>query len=55
MMIERFWWLLTMAAIGWYSTITIYVSIRGAMDVRNMLKALEGQKLPDEQDGGSDR
>jgi hypothetical protein len=46
-MIEQFWWLLTMAAIGWYSTITIYVSIRGAMDVRNMLAALKNQELSD--------
>ena len=24
-----FWWLLTMACVVWYSTITVYVAIRG--------------------------
>ena len=54
-MIERFWWLLTMAAIGWYSTITIYVSIRGVLDIRNMLEALKNQTIADEQGTGSER
>lgn len=36
-----FWWLLTMACIVWYSTITIYVAIKGAKDIKGMLKRLE--------------
>jgi len=35
-----FWWLLTAAAMVWYSTITIYVAIRGAVDIRSMLARL---------------
>lgn len=34
------WWLLTMACVIWYSTITIYVAVRGAFDIRNMLRRL---------------
>jgi hypothetical protein len=35
---ERFfWWLLTMTCVAWYSTITIYVAIRGAADIKEML------------------
>ena len=34
------WWTLTMACIVWYSTITIYVAIRGAADIKGMLKRL---------------
>jgi hypothetical protein len=38
-----FWWLLTMACIVWYSTITIYVSIKGAADIRHMTDRLSGR------------
>jgi hypothetical protein len=38
-----FWWLLTMACVAWYSTITIYVAIRGWVDIREMLTRLAGQ------------
>ena len=41
MMAEHpFWWLLTMACVVWYSTITVYVAIRGAADIKEMLKRL---------------
>jgi hypothetical protein len=36
-----FWWLLTMACVIWYSTITVYVAIRGSFDIRNMLSRLK--------------
>jgi hypothetical protein len=39
-MIDFFWWLLTMSCIAWYSTITIYVAVRGAMDIKEMLTKL---------------
>jgi len=40
-MVEHwFWWLLTAAGLVWYSTITVYVAIRGAMDIRGMLARL---------------
>jgi hypothetical protein len=35
-----FWWLLTMVCVTWYSTITVYVAIRGASDIKNMLAKL---------------
>lgn len=35
-----FWWALTAACVIWYSTITVYVAIRGAFDIREMLNEL---------------
>ena len=35
-----FWALLTIAALAWYSSITIYISYRGAIDIKEMLKKL---------------
>ncbi|MBN2309955.1 MAG: hypothetical protein JXR94_13355 [Candidatus Hydrogenedentes bacterium] len=37
-----FWWTLTAACVGWYSTVTVYVAIRGATDIRRMLRRLSG-------------
>jgi hypothetical protein len=41
------WWLLTMACIAWYSTITIYVSIKGVADICQMLKRLSSRSTND--------
>lgn len=35
-----FWWLLTAACIVWYSTITVYVAVKGAIDIKDMLTSL---------------
>lgn len=35
-----FWLLLTAAVMVWYSTITVYVAIRGAKDIRSMFARL---------------
>ena len=35
-----FWWLIAMACLIWYSTITIYVAVKGAKDIKNMLRRL---------------
>ena len=35
-----FWGLLTIACLAWYSTITIYVAVKGAGDIRQMLRKL---------------
>ena len=35
-----FWAGLTLAVLVWYSTITVYVAIRGAMDIKHMLRNL---------------
>jgi len=39
-----FWWLLTLACVGWYSTITVYVAIKGFADIKHMLTRLEANK-----------
>jgi len=35
-----FWGAVTLACLAWYSTITIYVAIKGARDIQNMLRRL---------------
>ena len=45
-----FWGLLTLAVLVWYSTITVYVGIRGAFDIRQMLRKLKAQHGPAESD-----
>jgi hypothetical protein len=39
-----FWGTMTLACLVWYSTITIYVAIKGIGDIRNMLRKLSGSK-----------
>ncbi len=39
-----FWGAMTLACLVWYSTITIYVAIKGVGDIRNMLRKLSGSK-----------
>lgn len=44
---QTFWWIVTMACILWFSTITVYVAIRGGLDIKHMLrrlKPLEGEQ-----------
>ena len=36
-----FWGILTLAVLVWYSTITVYVAIRGAVDIKHMLRNLK--------------
>ena len=43
-MAADFWWLVMVACLVWYSTITVYVSIRGAWDIKNMLARLQALK-----------
>lgn len=38
-----FWLMLTMAVVIWYSTITVYVAIRGVSDIAGMLKRLSAE------------
>ena len=35
-----FWGATTIACLAWYSTITVYVAVRGAADIKNMLRKL---------------
>jgi hypothetical protein len=39
-MSKYFWLLLTIAAVGWYSIVTVYVAIKGLGDIKSMLKRL---------------
>ena len=41
-----FWWLVVAAVVVWYSTITIYVSVRGMHDIRGMLQRLKDKQNP---------
>ena len=50
MSMRHFWALLTIACVVWYSTITVYVAIRGALDIKHMLKRLAGEQ----ESGGDD-
>ena len=36
-----FWGIITIAVLAWYSTITIYVGVRGALDIKHMLRNLK--------------
>ena len=38
-----FWMLLTLAALLWYGSVTIYVSFKGAADIREMLARLKNR------------
>ena len=40
-MIETFWWLLTWACVVWYSTLTLYVAVKGLADIKKMLAHLK--------------
>lgn len=35
-----FWLLTTAACVVWYSTITVYVAVKGAVDIKDMLGRL---------------
>ena len=38
-----FWLLLTLASLLWYGSVTIYVSFKGAADIREMLARLKNR------------
>jgi hypothetical protein len=42
-----FWGALTAACVIWYSTITFYVAIKGAKDIKNMLARLDARAAND--------
>ena len=43
-----FWFLLTAAVLVWYSTVTIYVAIKGARDIQQMLERLRSPQPADQ-------
>jgi len=42
-----FWGGLTLAVLVWYSTVTAYVAVRGAADIRQMLRQLSARSEGD--------
>lgn len=38
---HEFWWLLLWACVAWYSTVTVYIAVRGTLDVKEMLERLK--------------
>jgi hypothetical protein len=38
------WGGLTLAVLVWYSTVTAYVAVRGAMDIKHMLRELAARQ-----------
>ena len=42
---STFWWLLTIVCLVWYSTITLYVAVRGATDIKEMLARLRAIEI----------
>lgn len=38
---KTFWLLLTIAAVAWYSLVTIYVAFKGVADIKEMLGNLK--------------
>ena len=47
--IKWFWGLLLLACLVWYSTVTVYVAIRGAVDIKQMLARLAALKHEEQQ------
>lgn len=43
---ENFWWVLTWICVLWYSSLTIYVAVKGAHDIKRMLAQLKSGKRP---------
>ena len=40
-----FWWLAMLAVMVWHSTVTVYVAVKGSLDIRQMLRRLkQGEK-----------
>ncbi len=54
MTLADFWWWVAMACIAWYSTITVYVSVRGVWDIRNMLARLNSINQADDAEAARD-
>jgi hypothetical protein len=44
MIAQWFWFIMTIAVLTWYSTITVYVAIRGGFDIKHMLKRLADEQ-----------
>jgi hypothetical protein len=48
------WWLILMVCVLWYSTVTVYVAIRGAWDIKSMLARLAALNTQPDEDEPAD-
>lgn len=46
-----FWFVIVAAVLLWYGTVTVYVGIKGAIDIRQMLKRLDEIKNEEARQG----
>ena len=46
---KTFWFILTMAAVIWYTVITAYVAFKGVGDIKEMLRNLSKKGKKEEQ------
>jgi hypothetical protein len=53
--VNGFWLVVAIACTLWYSTVTIYVTIQGARDIRGMLERLGGGSSGHEDRSNKDR
>lgn len=44
MLLHWFWRVMAMSCVIWYVVMTFYVGVRGAIDIRTMLRNLSAQK-----------
>ena len=47
-----FWWLMTVSVLVWYFTVTVYVAVRGTLDIRHMLRRLAEQHAEESKNQG---
>ncbi len=40
---QPFWFFMTVAVLVWYSTVTVYVAVKGLLDIRDMFKRLRAE------------
>ena len=47
---KYFWFILTIAAVGWYTFVTAYVAYKGVADIKEMLRSLSDKNRSGEND-----
>jgi hypothetical protein len=45
-----FWGSLTLAVLAWYSTVTVYVAVKGVMDIKEMFHELSSRQRAEKDD-----
>lgn len=43
------WWVISIGCLVWFSTVTAYVAVRGAFDIRHMLERLKQSCVAEEE------